>query len=111
MKVGVTLFAQNYTDWDRFEAIEAGVKDVPPQGILDAQIYQEQFKLGDMVEPLGFDSSGRWNTTSRPTHDNNPTSSCVFRRRTKRIDMGTMVVCSPGTTDCGGGGLLRSTTC
>ena len=56
MKVGVTLFAQNYTDWDRFEAVEAGASDAPPQSILDAQIYQEQFHLGDLVEPLGFDS-------------------------------------------------------
>ena len=55
MKVGVSLFAQNYVDWDRFEAEEAGA-DRKPQLVPDAQIYREQFHLGKLTEPLGFDS-------------------------------------------------------
>src|ERR1700722_16914093 len=57
MKVGVSLFAQNYVDWDRFEAAEAGLTGGKlPQLVPDAQIYREQFQLGRLVEPLGFDS-------------------------------------------------------
>ncbi len=97
MKVGVTLFAQNYTDWDRFEAIEAGAADVPGQRILDAQIYQEQFHLGDLVEPLGFDSLWTVEHHFTPyTMINNPTQFLAyFAGRTTRIDMGTMVVVLP----------------
>ena len=97
MKVGVTLFAQNYTDWDRFEAVEAGASDAPPQSILDAQIYQEQFHLGDLVEPLGFDSLWTVEHHFTPyTMVNNPTQFLAyFAGRTKRIDMGTMVVVLP----------------
>ncbi len=96
MKVGVTLFAQNYTDWDRFEAMEAGV-EAPPQAISDAQIYQEQFHLGDLVEPLGFDSLWTVEHHFTPyTMINNPTQFLAyFAGRTKRIDMGTMVVVLP----------------
>lgn len=97
MKVGVTLFAQNYTDWDRFEAVEAGATDAPPQRISDAQIYQEQFHLGDLVEPLGFDSLWTVEHHFTPyTMVNNPTQFLAyFAGRTKRIDMGTMVVVLP----------------
>ena len=96
MKVGVTLFAQNYTDWDRFEAIEAGVES-SQQRISDAQIYQEQFHLGDLVEPLGFDSLWTVEHHFTPyTMVNNPTQFLAyFAGRTKRIDMGTMVVVLP----------------
>lgn len=97
MKVGVTLFAQNYTDWDRFEAIEAGAPDAPAQRISDAQIYQEQFHLGDLVEPLGFDSLWTVEHHFTPyTMVNNPMQFLsYFAGRTKRIDMGTMVAVLP----------------
>ena len=97
MKVGVTLFAQNYTDWDRFEAVEAGVTDAPPPRVVDAQIYQEQFRLGDLVEPLGFDSLWTVEHHFTPyTMVNNPTQFLsYFAGRTQRIDMGTMVVVLP----------------
>src|SRR5690606_30468219 len=97
MKVGVTLFAQNYTDWDRYEAVEAGASDAPEQQISDAQVYQEQFHLGDLVEPLGFDSLWTVEHHFTPyTMINNPTQFLAyFAGRTKRIDMGTMVVVLP----------------
>lgn len=97
MKVGVTLFAQNYTDWDRYEAIEAGATDIPSQRISDSQVYREQFHLGDLVEPLGFDSLWTVEHHFTPyTMVNNPTQFLAyFAGRTKRIDMGTMVVVLP----------------
>jgi alkanesulfonate monooxygenase SsuD/methylene tetrahydromethanopterin reductase-like flavin-dependent oxidoreductase (luciferase family) len=98
MKVGVTLFAQNYVDWDRFEASEAGVPEgQAPQLVPDAQIYQEQFRIGGLVEPLGFDSLWTVEHHFTPyTMVNNPTQFLAyFAGQTKRIGMGTMIVVLP----------------
>lgn len=98
MKVGVTLFAQNYVDWDRFEAVEANAEEGElPMLIPDDQIYREQFHLGDLVEPLGFDSLWTVEHHFTPyTMINNPTQFLAyFAGRTQRIDMGTMVVVLP----------------
>ena len=93
MKVGVSLFAQNYVDWDRFEAEEGGAAG-SPQPIHDAQIYREQFHLGRLVEPLGFNSLWTVEHHFTPyTMINNPTQFLAyFAGCTERIDMGTMVV-------------------
>jgi alkanesulfonate monooxygenase SsuD/methylene tetrahydromethanopterin reductase-like flavin-dependent oxidoreductase (luciferase family) len=98
MKVGVSLFAQNYVDWDRFEAAEASAPGgALPQLVPDAQIYREQFQLGRLVEPLGFDSL--WTVEHHFTPYpmiNNPTQFLAyFAGCTTRIDMGTMVVVLP----------------
>ena len=96
MKVGVSLFAQNYVDWDRYEAEEAEA-DKPAPLIHDAQIYREQFHLGRLVEPLGFDSLWTVEHHFTPyTMVNNPTQFLAyFAGCTERIDMGTMVVVLP----------------
>ena len=96
MKVGVSLFAQNYTDWDRFEAEEGGAPS-RPQAVTDAQIYREQFQLGKLIEPLGFDSLWTVEHHFTPyTMVNNPTQFLAyFAGCTERIDMGTMVVVLP----------------
>jgi len=49
MKVGVSLFMQNYTDWLRYEGIERG-DAVTPIAIPDSQIYEEDLRLGKLVE-------------------------------------------------------------
>ncbi|HXQ17703.1 MAG TPA: LLM class flavin-dependent oxidoreductase [Caulobacteraceae bacterium] len=98
MKVGVSLFAQNYVDWDRYEAAEAGLPEGRlPQLVPDAQIYREQFQLGRLVEPLGFDSLWTVEHHFTPyTMINNPTQFLAyFAGCTSRIDMGTMVVVLP----------------
>ncbi len=98
MKVGVSLFAQNYVDWDRFEAAEAKVEAGSlPQLVPDAQIYREQFHLGRLVEPLGFNSLWTVEHHFTPyTMINNPTQFLAyFAGCTNRIDMGTMVVVLP----------------
>ena len=96
MKVGVSLFAQNYVDWDRFEAEEGGAAN-RPQPITDAQIYREQFQLGRLIEPLGFDSLWTVEHHFTPyTMINNPTQFLAyFAGCTERIDMGTMVSVLP----------------
>jgi alkanesulfonate monooxygenase SsuD/methylene tetrahydromethanopterin reductase-like flavin-dependent oxidoreductase (luciferase family) len=98
MKVGVSLFAQNYVDWDRYEAAEAGLPEgQKPQLVTDAQIYREQFQLGRLVEPLGFDSLWTVEHHFTPyTMINNPVQFLAyFAGCTSRIDMGTMVAVLP----------------
>lgn len=98
MKVGVSLFAQNYVDWDRFEAAERQGSGQPkPQVVTDGQIYSEQFHLGKLVEPLGFDSLWTVEHHFTPyTMVNNPTQFLAyFAGCTERIDMGTMVTVLP----------------
>jgi alkanesulfonate monooxygenase SsuD/methylene tetrahydromethanopterin reductase-like flavin-dependent oxidoreductase (luciferase family) len=98
MKVGVSLFAQNYVDWDRYEAAEAGLPEGrAPQLVTDAQIYREQFQLGRLVEPLGFDSLWTVEHHFTPyTMINNPVQFLAyFAGCTTRIDMGTMIVVLP----------------
>ena len=98
MKIGAALIAQNYTDWDRFEAAEADPTAIPPdQRITDAQVYQEQFALGRMIEPLGFDSLWTVEHHFTPyTMVNSPTQFLAyFAGITSRIEMGTAVVVLP----------------
>jgi alkanesulfonate monooxygenase SsuD/methylene tetrahydromethanopterin reductase-like flavin-dependent oxidoreductase (luciferase family) len=97
MKVGVSLFAQNYVDWDRFEAAEATGEAQPAPRVTDGQIYREQFHLGRLVEPLGFDSLWTVEHHFTPyTMVNNPTQFLAyFAGCTERIDMGTMVAVLP----------------
>ena len=70
----------------------AGRSSIP-----DAQIYREQFHLGRLVEPLGFDSLWTVEHHFTPyTMINNPTQFLAyFAGCTTRIDMGTMVVVLP----------------
>ena len=98
MKVGVTLFAQNYTDWARYEAAEANPTSLPPEPpIHDAQIMREQLHLGGLVEPLGFDSLWTIEHHFTPyTMVTNPLQFLsFFAGSTKRIGMGTMIVVLP----------------
>jgi alkanesulfonate monooxygenase SsuD/methylene tetrahydromethanopterin reductase-like flavin-dependent oxidoreductase (luciferase family) len=97
MKVGVSLFAQNYVDWERFEAAEATGEAPPAPRVHDGQIYREQFHLGRLVEPMGFDSLWTVEHHFTPyTMVNNPTQFLAyFAGCTERIDMGTMVAVLP----------------
>ena len=98
MKIGVTLFAQNYTDWERYEAAEADPSASPnPPPIHDAQIMREQMHLGSLVEPLGFDSIWTIEHHFTPyTMITNPLQFLsYFAGTTKRIGMGTMIVVLP----------------
>ena len=96
MKVGVSLFMQNYTDWLRFEGIEKG-DALTPMAIRDSQIYEEDLRLGKLVEPLGFDSL--WSVE----HHFTPYTMVpdvlkllsYFAGCTERIEMGTMVIVLP----------------
>jgi alkanesulfonate monooxygenase SsuD/methylene tetrahydromethanopterin reductase-like flavin-dependent oxidoreductase (luciferase family) len=93
MHTGVALFAQNYTDWDRFDS---GDWDSDPR-ISDRQIFEEELVIGNLVEPLGFDSMWTVEHHFTPyTMDTNTLQFLTyFAGRTSHIDFGTMVIVLP----------------
>jgi alkanesulfonate monooxygenase SsuD/methylene tetrahydromethanopterin reductase-like flavin-dependent oxidoreductase (luciferase family) len=96
MKVGVSLFMQNYGDWDRFEAQERGEAQGPPR-VPDWKIYEEDLHIGRLVEPLGFDSL--WSVEHHFTPYTMVTDVlqllAYFAGATSRIELGTMVIVLP----------------
>ena len=56
MRVGATIFNQNYGDWDRYEAGERGesVPARPPRR--DREIFTEEIEIARRADELGFDS-------------------------------------------------------
>jgi alkanesulfonate monooxygenase SsuD/methylene tetrahydromethanopterin reductase-like flavin-dependent oxidoreductase (luciferase family) len=97
VRVGVTLYVQNYRDWDRYEARERGESVPPLEPNTDAQIWQEEIETGLLVEDLGFDSLWTIEHHISPyTMVTNPVQLLTFfAGATKRIDVGTMVVVLP----------------
>ena len=93
MRVGYTTFAQNFTDWPRHRA---GEFDRPAE-ISDAQIYEDELYLADLVEPLGFDSLWTVEHHFTPyTMVPRPAQFLSYMAgRTQRIDFGTMVIVLP----------------
>ena len=96
MKFGVAFALQNYTDWDRFFALERG-EEVGPPAVSDYRIWTEQVALADLVEPLGFDSLWSMEQHAAPyLMVCDPTQFLTyFAARTKHIRLGTMVVVLP----------------
>ncbi|WP_072801673.1 LLM class flavin-dependent oxidoreductase [Rhodococcoides yunnanense] len=98
MRIGVTLYAQNYGDWDRYEAHERGEESTSTvDGTVDAQILSDEIGLGLLVEELGFDSLWTIEHHVTPyTMVTNPLQLLTFfAGATSRIDLGTMVVVLP----------------
>jgi alkanesulfonate monooxygenase SsuD/methylene tetrahydromethanopterin reductase-like flavin-dependent oxidoreductase (luciferase family) len=93
MRIGVTLFFQNYGDWDRYDAKEFD----HPSAISDAEVYEQELHLGDLIEPLGFDSLWTVEHHNTPyTMIPDPTQLLAYYAgRTSRVDMGTMVIVPP----------------
>jgi alkanesulfonate monooxygenase SsuD/methylene tetrahydromethanopterin reductase-like flavin-dependent oxidoreductase (luciferase family) len=96
MRFGIAFNHSNYTDWDRFLALERG-EDVGPMAKSDYQVLGEQFALADLVEPLGFDSLWTFEMHAAPGLINpDPTLYLAyFAGRTKRIDFGSMITVLP----------------
>lgn len=97
MKVGISLFVQNCSDWDRFEAREARTSDSEAMPVTDAQVFEEDLVIGSLAEPLGFDSLWTVEHHFTPyTMVPDPLQMLsYFAGRTERIEMGTMVVVLP----------------
>jgi alkanesulfonate monooxygenase SsuD/methylene tetrahydromethanopterin reductase-like flavin-dependent oxidoreductase (luciferase family) len=96
VKFGVAFAFQNYSDWDRFLALEQG-EEVGPPAVSDYQIWSEQVALAELVEPMGFDSLWTMEQHAAPyLMVCDPTQFLTyFAARTRRIDFGSMITVLP----------------
>lgn len=97
MRVGTCMLVQNSNDWDRFEAQERG-EDVPGKASpADTTLFADDLRLHDQAEDLNFDTL--WTIEHHFTPYamvTNPVQLLTyFAGRTKRIDLGTMVIVLP----------------
>ena len=93
MHCGVMVTGYNQGDWDR---LMAGDYDRPP-AVTDAKNMDDTLYMGELVEPLGFDSI--WATEhygSAYSMQPNPLQYLAYwAGRTNRVDMGTAVIVAP----------------
>jgi alkanesulfonate monooxygenase SsuD/methylene tetrahydromethanopterin reductase-like flavin-dependent oxidoreductase (luciferase family) len=97
MRVGATIFNQNYADWDRYEAEEQG-KAVPKRAVRsDREIFREELNIARMADDLGFDAVWTIEHHFTPyTMVTNPLQYLTYIAGiTKHVDLGTMVVVLP----------------
>ena len=93
MHCGVMVTGYNQDDWDR---LMDGDYDRPPR-VSDAENMDNTLYMGDLVEPLGFDSI--WATEhygSAYSMQPNPLQYLTYwAGRTNRVDVGTAVIVAP----------------
>jgi alkanesulfonate monooxygenase SsuD/methylene tetrahydromethanopterin reductase-like flavin-dependent oxidoreductase (luciferase family) len=96
MKVGVALLFQNVGDLDRYEAAERGDL-VGPIELDDSVIMRDQLALGDLVEPLRFDTLWTFEHRASPYIMLPAPQQFIayFAARTNHIGFGTMVTVVP----------------
>lgn len=97
MRVGATIFNQNYADWDRYEAEERG-EAVPPRAVRsDRQIFNEEIGIARIADETGFDSVWTIEHHFTPyTMVTNPLQYLTYIAGiTKNVDLGTMVTVLP----------------
>jgi alkanesulfonate monooxygenase SsuD/methylene tetrahydromethanopterin reductase-like flavin-dependent oxidoreductase (luciferase family) len=97
MRVGATIFCQNYADWDRYEAEEQGAEVPARPATEDREIFYEEIDLAKRVDRLGFDSLWTIEHHFTPyTMVTNPLQLLTyFAGVTDNVDLGTMVVVLP----------------
>ena len=97
MRVGATIFNQNYTDWDRYEAEERGEKTPVRPETSDRSIFLEEIDIARIADATGFDSVWTVEHHFTPyTMVTNPLQFLTYLAGiTKRVDLGTMVVVLP----------------
>lgn len=97
MRVGLSIFMQNYADWSRFEAAERGepVPAVPAKD--DQEVFAEDLRIALLSDELGFDSLFTVEHHFTPyTMVPNPLQLLTyFAGATSNVDLGTMVVVLP----------------
>jgi alkanesulfonate monooxygenase SsuD/methylene tetrahydromethanopterin reductase-like flavin-dependent oxidoreductase (luciferase family) len=97
MRIGVTIFNQNYRDWDRYEAEQRG-EAVPGRATRsDREIFREEINIARIADESGFDSVWTIEHHFTPyTMVTNPLQYLTYIAGiTKRVDLGTMVVVLP----------------
>src|ERR1700758_2217015 len=97
MRIGACIFNQNYNDWDRYEAEEAG-NSVPRKAARsDRDIFHEEINIARIADEAGFDSVWTIEHHFTPyTMVTNPLQYLTYIAGiTKRVDLGTMVTVLP----------------
>ena len=93
MHCGVMVTGYNQGDWERLLAEDYG----RPPAVSDAANMDDTLYLGELVEPLGFDSI--WATEhygSAYSMQPNPLQYLAYwAGRTRRVDVGTAVIVAP----------------
>ena len=94
MRVGATIFVQNYRDWDRYEAEERGETAPNRPTTSDRSIFLEEIDIARIADATGFDSVWTVEHHFTPyTMVTNPLQFLTYLAGiTKRVDLGTMVV-------------------
>ena len=97
MRVGATIFVQNYDDWDRYEADERGEKVPERPATSDRSIFLDEVNIARIADDTGFDSVWTVEHHFTPyTMVTNPLQFLTYLAGiTKRVDLGTMVVVLP----------------
>jgi alkanesulfonate monooxygenase SsuD/methylene tetrahydromethanopterin reductase-like flavin-dependent oxidoreductase (luciferase family) len=97
MRVGATIFVQNYTDWDRYEAEERGETVPVRPATSDRSIFLKEIDIARIADETGFDSVWTVEHHFTPyTMVTNPLQFLTYLAGvTKRVDLGTMVVVLP----------------
>ena len=96
MRFGVGFPFPNYTDWDRYLALEAGAssEEAGPMRTTETTVMDDQLHLSELVEPLGFDTLWTFEQHSAPyIMVPDPNQYLTYMAgRTWRIDVGAMIV-------------------
>ena len=97
MRVGATIFNQNYNDWDRYEAEEKGQSVAQRPAKSDREIFNEELNIARIADETGFDAVWTIEHHFTPyTMVTNPLQYLTYVAGiTKRVDLGTMVVVLP----------------
>ncbi|MFT4562367.1 MAG: alkanesulfonate monooxygenase SsuD [Gammaproteobacteria bacterium] len=97
MRIGATLFNQNYTDWDRYEAEERGEAVPPRPQKSDREVFLEEINIARIADETGFDTLWTIEHHFTPyTMVTNPLQYLTYIAGiTKQIDLATMVVVLP----------------
>ena len=56
MRVSATIFNQNYTDWDRYEAEERGERVAARPLKSDREVFNEEINLARIADETGFNA-------------------------------------------------------
>jgi alkanesulfonate monooxygenase SsuD/methylene tetrahydromethanopterin reductase-like flavin-dependent oxidoreductase (luciferase family) len=97
MRIAATIFNQNYTDWDRYEAEEKGQAVAARPVLSDRDIFNQELNLARIADETGFDAVWTIEHHFTPyTMVTNPLQYLTYIAGiTKRVDLGTMVVVLP----------------
>jgi len=97
MRVGATIFNQNYTDWNRYEAEERGESVGARPGRSDREVFTEELEVARIADGTGFDAVWTIEHHFTPyTMVTNPLQYLTYVAGiTRRVDLGTMVTVLP----------------